>query len=72
LFLGAWTLLYFVAFCYLTSTWAKRIAPKSELDYGADNARAAIAFSFFSIGSWVRLQLLIPATRDTDYCNLKQ
>jgi len=49
---GAWTFLYFVSFCVLTNAW---MSPDSSTVNNADNARAAITFSFFSIGSWAGL-----------------
>lgn len=49
--LALWTFLWFVGFCFLTNQWA---ATKPEdVHVGADSARAAITFSFFSIFSWV-------------------
>lgn len=48
-----WTFLWFVGFCFLTNQWAAT-SPDDVL-VGADSARAAIAFSFFSIFSWVRM-----------------
>ncbi|XP_040290742.1 synaptogyrin-2 isoform X2 [Bufo bufo] len=56
-FSGLWTFLWFVGFCFLANQWA---STKSELYAlgGADNARAAIAFSFFSILSWFPLASL--------------
>lgn len=46
-----WTFLWFVGFCFLTNQW---VATKpNDVLVGADSARAAIAFSFFSIFSWV-------------------
>uniref|UniRef100_A0A2K6F848 Synaptogyrin n=1 Tax=Propithecus coquereli TaxID=379532 RepID=A0A2K6F848_PROCO len=51
LFSALWTFLWFVGFCFLANQW---IATKKEdVLVGADSARAAIAFSFFSIFSWV-------------------
>uniref|UniRef100_A0A8C4L6X4 Synaptogyrin 2 n=1 Tax=Equus asinus asinus TaxID=83772 RepID=A0A8C4L6X4_EQUAS len=51
LFSALWTFLWFVGFCFLTNQWA---ATKMEdVRVGADSARAAITFSFFSIFSWV-------------------
>lgn len=47
-FSGLWTFLYFVGFCYLTNAWANT----SDHSFGAGNAQAAIAFSFFSILTW--------------------
>lgn len=52
-FSGLWTFLFFVAFCYLTNTWTnRRMIDQTDYYFGADNARAAITFSFFSIGTW--------------------
>ncbi|KAM9597984.1 synaptogyrin-2 isoform 1-T1 [Trichechus inunguis] len=56
LFSALWTFLWFVGFCFLTNQWA---ATKSEdVLVGADSARAAITFSFFSIFSWGVLAFL--------------
>ncbi|XP_038597855.1 synaptogyrin-2 [Tachyglossus aculeatus] len=55
-FSGVWTFLWFVSFCFLTNQWAAT-NPKDVL-VGADSARAAIAFSFFSIFSWGLLTYL--------------
>ncbi|XP_075421853.1 synaptogyrin-3 isoform X2 [Ascaphus truei] len=55
-FSGVWSFLWFVAFCFLANQW-QRTPPLPEVDKGADAARAAIAFSFFSIISWVALTL---------------
>jgi len=52
---GLWAFLYFVGFCLLVDTWRKKEGSGAELEYGADNARAAIAFSFFSIFTWAGL-----------------
>uniref|UniRef100_F6SNJ6 Synaptogyrin 2 n=1 Tax=Monodelphis domestica TaxID=13616 RepID=F6SNJ6_MONDO len=49
-FSAFWTFLWFVGFCFLTNQWAAT-SPKAVL-VGADSARAAISFSFFSIFSW--------------------
>ncbi|NXP51194.1 SNG2 protein, partial [Heliornis fulica] len=49
-FSGLWTFLWFIGFCFLTNQWAWT-QPKDVL-VGADSARAAITFSFFSIFSW--------------------
>ncbi|XP_068118518.1 synaptogyrin-2-like [Hyperolius riggenbachi] len=55
-FAGLWSFLWFVGFCFLANQWAA-----TNLDRiltGASNARAAIAFSFFSILSWFPLSTL--------------
>ncbi|XP_053552594.1 putative synaptogyrin-2 like protein, partial [Bombina bombina] len=53
---GLWSFLWFVGFCFLTNQWSIT-DPHSYLT-GADNARAAIAFSFFSILTWIPLAFL--------------
>ncbi|ELK12314.1 Synaptogyrin-2 [Pteropus alecto] len=50
LFSALWTFLWFVGFCFLTNQWVAT-NPQDVL-VGADSARAAITFSFFSIFSW--------------------
>uniref|UniRef100_A0AC11CT29 Synaptogyrin 2 n=1 Tax=Ovis aries TaxID=9940 RepID=A0AC11CT29_SHEEP len=51
LFSALWTFLWFVGFCFLTNQWAA--TKVNDVLVGADSARAAITFSFFSIFSWV-------------------
>lgn len=52
LFSTLWTFLWFVGFCYLCDKWRKM--DKEGLSRGnKDHAQAPIAFSFFSILSWV-------------------
>uniref|UniRef100_G1QGS1 Synaptogyrin 2 n=1 Tax=Nomascus leucogenys TaxID=61853 RepID=G1QGS1_NOMLE len=51
LFSALWTFLWFVGFCFLTNQWA--VTDPKDVLVGADSARAAITFSFFSIFSWV-------------------
>uniref|UniRef100_A0A8D0H5Z5 Synaptogyrin n=1 Tax=Sphenodon punctatus TaxID=8508 RepID=A0A8D0H5Z5_SPHPU len=53
-FSGFWSFLWFVAFCFLANQWQRTPASKG-VSQGADAARAGIAFSFFSILSWVGL-----------------
>ncbi|XP_044308526.1 synaptogyrin-3 [Varanus komodoensis] len=53
-FSGFWSFLWFVAFCFLANQW-QRTPPSQGATQGGDAARAAIAFSFFSIISWVAL-----------------
>nr|XP_025840467.1 synaptogyrin-3 [Vulpes vulpes] len=53
-FSGLWSFLWFVGFCFLTNQW-QRTAPGPSTLQAGDAARAAIAFSFFSILSWVAL-----------------
>ncbi|XP_072839045.1 synaptogyrin-3 [Pogona vitticeps] len=55
-FSGFWSFLWFVAFCFLADQW-RRTPASREASQGGDAARAAVAFSFFSIISWVALAL---------------
>lgn len=50
-FPGAWTFLWFVCFCLLASQWGKT---HETGGIPMDAARATLAFSFFSIATWVR------------------
>jgi hypothetical protein len=52
---GLWTFLWFVGFCYLTNKWASTDMDwvDTDTEMGRNNVQAAIAFSFFSICSWV-------------------
>lgn len=55
-FIGLWTFLWFVGFCYMTDAWRRTEddAPYiARHGYGRDHIQAAIAFSFFSIITWV-------------------
>ncbi|XP_060799009.1 synaptogyrin-3a [Neoarius graeffei] len=54
-FSGLWTFLWFVGFCFLANQWQRTTSDKLPLNQGADAARAAIAFSFFSIFTWAGL-----------------
>ncbi|CAM2102120.1 synaptogyrin-2 [Caretta caretta] len=49
-FSALWTFLWFIGFCFLTNQWAMTLP--IDVHVGADSARAAITFSFFSIFSW--------------------
>ncbi|XP_039268743.2 synaptogyrin-2-like [Styela clava] len=51
-FSALWTFLYFVGFCYLTHAWNSWETKPEDHSFGAGNAKAAIAFSFFSILTW--------------------
>ena len=54
---GLWTFLWFVGFCYMTDSWRRSDSSGGYLHphgKGQDNIRASLAFSFFSIASWVR------------------
>ncbi|XP_061456268.1 synaptogyrin-3 isoform X2 [Rhineura floridana] len=56
-FSGFWSFLWFVAFCFLANQWQRTPKTSKDAQPGADAARAAIAFSFFSIISWVALSV---------------
>ncbi|XP_073940623.1 synaptogyrin-1 isoform X4 [Castor canadensis] len=47
-----WAFLWFVGFCYLANQWQVSKPKDNPLNEGTDAARAAIAFSFFSIFTW--------------------
>ncbi|KAM9372737.1 synaptogyrin-3 [Phaethornis superciliosus] len=53
-FSGFLSFLWFVAFCFLANQWQRTTMSKG-VSQGADAARAAITFSFFSIIIWVVL-----------------
>ncbi|KAM6299116.1 synaptogyrin-3 [Aegotheles albertisi] len=53
-FSGFLSFLWFVAFCFLANQWQRTTMSKG-VSQGADAARAAITFSFFSIMVWVAL-----------------
>ena len=53
LFKGVWAVLFAICFAYLGISWAKSDWP--PYGEGINSCRAAIAFSFFSIASWVGL-----------------
>ncbi|XP_056405812.1 synaptogyrin-2 [Hyla sarda] len=55
-FAGLWTFLWFVGFCFLANQWS--VTNPDSYVTGGDGARAAIAFSFFSILSWFPLASL--------------
>ncbi|XP_044160736.1 synaptogyrin-3 isoform X3 [Bufo gargarizans] len=55
-FSGLWSFLWFVCFCFLANQW-QRTPKVPAVDQAADAARAAIAFSFFSIISWAFISL---------------
>ncbi|NXJ87982.1 TAB1 protein, partial [Corythaixoides concolor] len=47
-----WAFLWFVGFCFLTNQWQASKEEDNPMNEGADAARAAITFSFFSIFVW--------------------
>ncbi|KAI1884602.1 hypothetical protein AGOR_G00228080 [Albula goreensis] len=54
-FSGCWAFMWFVGFCFLANQWQRTSPDELPLSQGADAARAAIAFSFFSILTWAGL-----------------
>ncbi|KAJ8254293.1 hypothetical protein COCON_G00209050 [Conger conger] len=54
-FSGFWTFMWFVGFCFLANQWQQTSPNELPLIQGADAARAAIAFCFFSIITWACL-----------------
>ncbi|XP_077614007.1 synaptogyrin-1 [Crocuta crocuta] len=47
-----WAFLWFVGFCFLANQWQVSKPKDNPMNEGTDAARAAIAFSFFSIFTW--------------------
>ncbi|XP_052017590.1 synaptogyrin-1 isoform X2 [Apodemus sylvaticus] len=47
-----WAFFWFVGFCFLANQWQVSKPKDNPLNEGTDAARAAIAFSFFSIFTW--------------------
>lgn len=50
-----WAFFWFVGFCFLANQWQVSKPKDNPLNEGTDAARAAIAFSFFSIFTWVSM-----------------
>ncbi|XP_069509049.1 synaptogyrin-1 isoform X2 [Ambystoma mexicanum] len=50
---AVWAFFWFVGFCFLANQWQHSDPEDNPLKEGADAARAAIAFSFFSIFTWL-------------------
>ncbi|XP_077133526.1 synaptogyrin-1 isoform X2 [Ranitomeya variabilis] len=72
---GVWSFFWFVGFCFLANQWQVSNPNDNPLNEGADAARAAIAFSFFSIFTWavlavLRLQHLKEITFQEEYSRL--
>ncbi|XP_025256552.1 synaptogyrin-1 isoform X1 [Theropithecus gelada] len=57
-----WAFLWFVGFCYLANQWQVSKPKDNPLNEGTDAARAAIAFSFFSIFTWRRARPCWPSS----------
>ncbi|XP_016326850.1 synaptogyrin-1 [Sinocyclocheilus anshuiensis] len=53
-----WSFVWFVGFCFLANQWQVAKPEDNPLRSGADAARAAITFSFFSIFTWGALTLV--------------
>ncbi|XP_057597107.1 synaptogyrin-1 isoform X2 [Hippopotamus amphibius kiboko] len=60
-----WAFLWFVGFCYLANQWQVSKPKDNPLNEGTDAARAAIAFSFFSIFTWA-LDPVVSSTHQRD------
>lgn len=56
IFSGAWAVIWFLTFCYLTNEW-RQTSEEVEEQASAHLVRLAIAFSFFSIFTWVRISI---------------
>jgi hypothetical protein len=54
-FSGIWSFLWFVGFCFLADQWRRSHILLTNQN---NHARAAIAFSFFSVFSWIILTLM--------------
>ncbi|XP_043922807.1 synaptogyrin-1 isoform X2 [Protopterus annectens] len=70
-----WAFLWFVGFCFLANQWQVAKPEDNPLKEGADAARAAITFSFFSIFTWgflafLSLKRLDNITFQEEYNNL--
>lgn len=50
---GFWTFLWFVCFCLTADQWSKTSNPTGV---PTDAVHAVIAFSFFSVASWVSVR----------------
>ncbi|XP_012609804.1 synaptogyrin-4 [Microcebus murinus] len=46
-----WAVIWFVGFCFLANQWQR--SPPKQFLLGSSSAKAAIAFSFFSIFVWI-------------------
>ncbi|KAF7689783.1 synaptogyrin-3b [Silurus meridionalis] len=57
-FSGLWSFLWFVGFCFLANQWSRTSPKVLPLEQASDAARAAIAFSFFSILTWAALTVV--------------
>ncbi|XP_020496692.1 synaptogyrin-1a isoform X2 [Labrus bergylta] len=55
---AVWSLVWFLGFCFLANQWQVSKEEDNPLNEGADAARAAIIFCFFSVFSWGGLTLL--------------
>lgn len=63
-FLGAWAFLWFVCFCLLASQWAQT---QDIRGIPMDAPRATVAFSFFSIATWVSGTAPVSASRSKSF-----
>ncbi|XP_075409712.1 synaptogyrin-1 isoform X3 [Tenrec ecaudatus] len=63
-----WAFLWFVGFCYLANQWQVSKPEDNPLNERTDAARAAIAFSFFSIITWsLSAALAVRRFKDLSY-----
>ncbi|KAG9343035.1 hypothetical protein JZ751_015253 [Albula glossodonta] len=62
-FSGCWAFMWFVGFCFLANQWQRTSPDELPLSQGADAARAAIAFSFFSILTWISYPIKTQSSR---------
>lgn len=58
-FLGVWAFLWFVCFCLLANQWSYT---QDTRGIPTDAAGATVAFSFFSIATWVSVLLSLTGT----------
>ncbi|XP_041634313.1 synaptogyrin-1a [Cheilinus undulatus] len=55
---AVWSVVWFLGFCFLANQWQVSKVEDNPLNEGADAARAAIVFCFFSVFSWGGLTVL--------------
>lgn len=60
-----WTFLWFICFCVLANQWSHTSGASPAI---ADAARAVVAFSFFSIITWVSLSMCVSRYDNVKTC----
>jgi len=65
-FSGFWAFLWFVCFCYLADKWRKT-SGNGISSHQRNNCQAAIAFSFFSIFTWVSIVSALMVSRHFNF-----